>query len=270
MPAALTAPIRSDDDARAYLEATDRLDSLAIDESGRVVESARCLRCGGTGYGPWFQDGGMCYECYGANTLNSKRRTGVKRYAQAAKRRDRAQARRVEQAAAERAERKTAAERFIDDRPELAAALARHEEHPILSDLSEKLAHFGSLSDAQCALALRLVAQVDERASERKAPVPAGRQELTGNVVKAAWHESAYGTTLKLTVKVETDAGMFLVWGSCPAAIEDAFHARGVFDDGGLAAYARGLRLRFTATVTRSDRDESFGFFKRPSKASVL
>jgi hypothetical protein len=50
---------------------------------------------------------------------------------------------------------------------------------------------------------------------------------------------------------VRDDRG-FLVWGSVPAAL------------GGIE---QGDRVQFNATVTKSDRDETFGFFKRPTKA---
>ena len=47
----------------------------------------------------------------------------------------------------------------------------------------------------------------------------------------------------------------FRVWGSVPASLEDA---------------ERESRITFTATVTASDRDAKFGFFKRPTKAQVI
>ena len=61
-----------------------------------------------------------------------------------------------------------------------------------------------------------------------------------------------YGDVLKMLV--QDDLG-FRVWGSVPVSLEDA---------------ERESRITFTATVTASDKDAKFGFFKRPAKAAVL
>jgi hypothetical protein len=45
------------------------------------------------------------------------------------------------------------------------------------------------------------------------------------------------------------------VWGSAPKSLDDA---------------ERESRITFTATVTASDKDAKFGFFKRPTKAECL
>ena len=63
---------------------------------------------------------------------------------------------------------------------------------------------------------------------------------------------SQFGDTLKMLV--QDDRG-FRVWGSVPKSLGDA---------------ERESRITFTATVTASDRDAKFGFFKRPTKAAIL
>lgn len=82
---------------------------------------------------------------------------------------------------------------------------------------------------------------------------PTGRVEIEGEVIGLKWHQSDYGSTLKMTI---IDDSGFRVWVSAPAAIEDDV--------------TRGARIRLVATVTPSDDDTTFGFGKRPSKAEVL
>jgi hypothetical protein len=57
---------------------------------------------------------------------------------------------------------------------------------------------------------------------------------------------------MKMVVKVEQG---WAVWGSVPEAIAIEVEV--------------GDTVTFTATVTRSDRDPKFGFFKRPTKAAI-
>lgn len=81
---------------------------------------------------------------------------------------------------------------------------------------------------------------------------PEGRVEITGSILCFKWQGSDYGDVLKMLV--QDDRG-FRVWGTCPKALDDA---------------ERDSRIQFTATITRSDRDDKFGFFKRPSKSLIL
>jgi hypothetical protein len=81
--------------------------------------------------------------------------------------------------------------------------------------------------------------------------VPEGRLVITGTLLAMKWQESYYGSTLKMLV--QDDRG-FRVWGSVPSSLDAN----------------RNDRIQFTAAVTQSDDDPKFGFFKRPSKATVL
>ena len=81
---------------------------------------------------------------------------------------------------------------------------------------------------------------------------PEGRVEITGTVLCFKWQGSDYGDVLKMLV--QDDRG-FRVWGSVPKSLDDA---------------ERDSRITFTATITQSDRDAKFGFFKRPTKAAVI
>ena len=92
------------------------------------------------------------------------------------------------------------------------------------------------------------------RAALPKAPTPTGDGpfRIVGTVTKIRWQETQYGSTLKATVR--SDDG-YLVWGTVPSKIE----------------VREGDRVEFrVSSITRSDRDPSFGFFKRPRRWVTL
>lgn len=134
-------------------------------------------------------------------------------------------------------------------------AEANFEGNNFYTDLLAKLRQYGPWSDRQrdavlrgkVAAPARALAQA-AREAEVKVPVVEGRQVLVGTVIKAEWKDDEYGGRTVMTVK--EDRG-FLVWGTMPANLDAE----------------RGDRIKFQATVKKSDRDESFGFFKRPAKA---
>lgn len=87
-----------------------------------------------------------------------------------------------------------------------------------------------------------------------EAPVPEGKQTVEGTIISLSWRDNAYGdSVLKMTV---ADDRGFRVWTTAPAAIRDDVK--------------RGDRVKFNASLTRSDDDETFGFGKRPTKAEIL
>jgi len=90
-----------------------------------------------------------------------------------------------------------------------------------------------------------------ERANEVRVPCPVGRVTVIGKVVSTDAKDTDYGTRYVMTVR--DDKG-FTVWGSQPSSLN----------------LSVGDRVEFTASVERSDRDECFGFFKRPTKARIL
>ncbi len=80
-------------------------------------------------------------------------------------------------------------------------------------------------------------------------PLPEGRYEITGEILSTKWYYSAdYGDTLKMLVKLENG---HRVYGTVPAALD---HAE-----------LEGQTVTFTGTVKRSDSDESYGYFSRPT-----
>ena len=98
-----------------------------------------------------------------------------------------------------------------------------------------------------------------------------GRQVIEGVVKSAKWVDTTAGyreiSTLKMTV--EMDGGQ-RVYGTVPAAILDALTG-GVIPGGDAPRdeQLKGRRVELTATVEVSDNDPVFGFYSRPSKASL-
>jgi hypothetical protein len=122
------------------------------------------------------------------------------------------------------------------------------------------------LTDGQMAAVERNISKDDQRASERevrmereaamdKNPCPTGRGQITGEILSRKWKDTPYGDQLKMLV---LDDRGFKVYGSVPSRLSG--------DDG----VQRGDRITFVAEVTQSDDDELFGFFKRPTQASIL
>ena len=92
-----------------------------------------------------------------------------------------------------------------------------------------------------------------EREQSSPVPVTDERIEVTGTVINVTYREGYYSDAVK-KITVRDDRG-FKLWGTCPSAIESA---------------EQGDRVTFTARVERGDRDETFGWFRRPTKAAIL
>lgn len=95
-----------------------------------------------------------------------------------------------------------------------------------------------------------------ERAAQdaEAAPVPVTNKRITvtGTVLTVKWQDSYYGGSYKMLVR---DVTGFKLWGSLPNSLSDC----GVGDT-----------VQFDAAVEPSKDDEKFGFYKRPTKASIL
>lgn len=150
----------------------------------------------------------------------------------------------------------------IAESPELVKAF--EVDHYIIKDILRKGEKWGSISDRQIELVLKIAREEAEKAAQKEEanevevpsiPVPNERRVVEGNVLSTKYQDGYYGETLKMLVDVETDEGNFRIWGTVPSAIYDV---------------RRGDRVRFTATLKQSDRDESFGFFKSPRKPEVV
>ena len=83
-------------------------------------------------------------------------------------------------------------------------------------------------------------------------PVPTGRVEVTGTVISTRTVYGDYGTQYKALI--EDDRG-FRLWGNLPSAIYSA---------------EKGERVTFVAALNPSQDDQTFGFWKRPTKAEFI
>lgn len=153
-------------------------------------------------------------------------------------------------------------EQFLAERPQLAADLSLAHGHRILDDLRSKLFRWGSLSDKQIEFAAKLAEEVRTPAPDTRPSIPVPddgeRRTVEGIVFSVKWQEDRFaygGESQKMGVTVETDDGDYRIWGSVPSA---------------LYRVERGDRVRFAAKLQRSDKDESFGFFKRPTKPTYV
>jgi hypothetical protein len=77
-----------------------------------------------------------------------------------------------------------------------------------------------------------------------------GKQTIRGRVISTKWVDTMYGSTRKMLVE---DVKGYKVYGSVPSAIDSVNN---------------GDEIEFTAALSASDDDPTFGFFKRPTKAS--
>ena len=168
----------------------------------------------------------------------------------------------------ELAKQREAAEAFAaTDRGSIVVAhLRQHNWNNFYADLLAKLERFGTLTDGQMAAVERNIDKDNQRAAERevrmereaamdKNPCPTGRGQITGEILSRKWKDTDFGPSLKMLV---LDDRGFKVYGSVPSRLSG--------DDG----VQRGDRITFVAEVTQSDDDELFGFFKRPTQASIL
>ena len=131
-------------------------------------------------------------------------------------------------------------------------------EERTIRDIVGKFVKYGSISENAMGLLRKLVERIPDRdkrnaeyATKRAAekanakPAPTGRVKVEGMVLKVEERENDFGTRTVMTVK--TDDG-WTAWGSVPSGI----------------IVEKDCRVVFVATVTPSDTDDKFAFFKRP------
>lgn len=136
--------------------------------------------------------------------------------------------------------------------------------HPIASDIYGKIGKNAYASEKQIALICKLRDQVREFEARKAAdallaasaaPFPAtGRATVTGEVLALKGQETVFGYVTKMLVRGECGNKF---WGTAPGSLLD----EGV---------ERGDTVSFTASVEKSNNDDHFGFFKRPTKAVVV
>lgn len=184
---------------------------------------------------------------------------------------------RIKQRRKVRAEMKT----FLTSNPELGRNLKA--DHYIVRDLRSKFIRWGNLSPKQVELAAKIAGEETKRAEVEAAknyvavPVTDKRVQVEGKVLGIKFVDGfAYNTEIiKMIVEVETDDGVYKLYGTMPGALVDAILE---MRDENAAEY-EGLRqivnrvhpkVRFTCRIERSSDDEFFGFYKRPTKSEVV
>lgn len=238
-----------------------------------------CGRCMGEGRIAGFEhvDNAVCFECYGhkghASTAGAQRKLEKGRV-----QRRNAELRKTARRQTFHNEQMAAAEAQY---PELSVWWELISEDNFLMDLWSK-AFDKELTEKQVAAAAKAVSRRAEWAAkkveEAKAkaalpPAPSGKVEVTGTVVKVDYKESQFGGAWKMIV--EGPEG-WKVWSTVPAKLIDAAMeeqaARDSSDDEeyvGWSDFIVGRKITFTATLEPSDRDKSFAFAKRPTKAAL-
>ncbi len=93
--------------------------------------------------------------------------------------------------------------------------------------------------------------RVAEAAAADPVPVTDARINITGEILCIKSQDSFYGTVLKMLVRAPQG---FKVWGSYPMSLDAN----------------KGDTISFIAKVDVSDKDDKFGFFKRPTKAIIV
>lgn len=145
--------------------------------------------------------------------------------------------------------------------------------HYTAESIVEKAKRWGSLSDSQRALVLNASGVEDPDAPEIP-EAPEGRVVIEGRVVGLKTYASDFGDVEKMIVRA---AEGWKVYVSVPRDIGDVpnpdYDAEN--DPERYATRPRqvseltGCEVSFSATLTRSDRDASFAFGKRPTKFKV-
>lgn len=155
---------------------------------------------------------------------------------------------------------------FVEAHPEVRL-LSKYRDVNFFQSLRTQLMERMTLSDKQLDCIVPAIERQEKWKAERierdermpdATPVIEGRITIEGEVLSAKLQDSDYGSTYKWLV---IDDRGFKVWGTIPSCI---------FDDNATLSSLRGRRVSFTAAVTKSDRDESFGFYKRPTQAALL
>lgn len=148
---------------------------------------------------------------------------------------------------------------------EWAANVDNGEKNPFVRAMAEALRFVSAadrpftahmISTTRKAMEDRIAAAAADAA---KPAIVEGRIVITGKVVSTKVVEGDYGTSYKMLVE---DAEGRRVYGSIPSSFWSDI-------DGSVLDEIKGRTVTFTGTVEASKDDKSFGFFKRPTKATI-
>lgn len=181
--------------------------------------------------------------------------------------------RKQERAKMERQERE---DQFKAQHPDVVTFLSTLDEGEtfmFLVDMKNSMERWGSLTERQIESVKKCMAarqkfyakKMEEAMNEPTTSLDEGRRVIEGEVVSHKWVDNDYtgGRDHKMLVK-QDDGNK--VYGSVPRQVSDYCYHNDENENRDL----KGMRVKFTATVEQSKNDEHFGFFKRPSNASVV
>lgn len=218
------------------------------DDNAKIEEV--CWKCSGSGRIAYYGhvEGGRCFACGGTG---DRRMVTVGTLITRAKRRDAADARKARKAAAERTELeawKTANADLLARAEAVEADWFKSWKYAPNAEQVENLTNAVVEREARKA--------ADEARKATATPVPTGKATVTGVVVSFKSEPNIFdprgGYVSKMLVE---DGRGFRVYGTTPRALYDA---------------EPGAMVTFNATLEPSKNDELFGFYKRPTKVTLL
>ena len=238
-----------------------------------------CSRCAGVGRYMFNGETDTCYRCAGSKEDPNAKALTLEDAKRNAANRARAAERAQDKREAEHAERMTALDakiqRYRGTHPDVVAALEVAREQDQGGFLGDMAALLFWAVNIDRELSERQIAAIQRVAHDNAAatPVPEMRARVTGKIVSVKEEEDHYsrygGSTFKMLVE---DATGFRVFGTIPASLCDQLFdeyrtqedTEGIGTDQIFSDFCKGREVAFTASLIRSERDASFGFFKRP------
>ena len=155
-----------------------------------------------------------------------------------------------------RNKRAIAAELYREKHSDLVGFLeSQSPSNSFARSLLDSIAGYGQLTGGQYSAAVRMMERHQEELTQKKIACPVGRQRFTGVVVSIK-KPSVYAEypSFKAIIKVLDGDEYYTVMGNITSAMDDI---------------DRGDTVTMTATIKKSDRDPSFGFYSRPSKVEI-
>ena len=141
---------------------------------------------------------------------------------------------------------------------------AETREESIIYDIVNNLVLYGNLSDRQVEYLRKLLEKISSPKENNEVkptdPLKEGRQEIEGVVLGIKFDE----VWRVNKVLVQLDSG-HKVFGTYPVTVEK-------FEDGSesFVPPARGIRIRFRASVKPSPKDPAFAYFSRPTNSQLV
>jgi hypothetical protein len=131
--------------------------------------------------------------------------------------------------------------------------------HHIIKNIKEASIHYGNTTEKQINLIKKIMADL-KKPVVPGVEVPVGKIDLVGKF-QSIRHESNQYNYNRSSIRkgLFVDDRGFKVWGTVPSQF-DSMNDSDVLTS----------KFSFTADVVQSDKDKTFGFYKRPTKVNVL